>query len=62
MHDVITVCHRAGKWLVVYKSKCIKHFLPHWPGGSKKKCINMLLPIFNITVVSKDVSCLHLSI
>lgn len=34
--NVITAFHRAGTWLVVYKSVCFNNLLAYWPAGSKK--------------------------
>ena len=58
--NVITVFHRVGTWLVVYKSVSFNNFLACWPTGFKKRYINMLMHIFDITFISKDVSWLRI--
>jgi hypothetical protein len=55
--NVITVFHRAGTWLVVYKSVFFNNFLACWPSGSKKMYQYAAAYIL-YHFISKDVSWL----
>jgi hypothetical protein len=48
--NVITVFHRAGTWLVVYKSVCFNNFLACWPAGSKKN-VSICCSLYSISLL-----------